>query len=192
MKRDKKTSSELIVDALRTGRELKLSEITKFMSEYTGREIKVQNVSSTMAKLSDSEKTELGHFISKQKTRQGYVYKMADEAMALSPEQMYDLVRKVGKNRFTLADALEQVPALKGHVKTRPAKKTRRTKKRTNGAVAASGNPAGDGPGTGENAKDKTNDASPAALQFSKVLEQFKNGAVDVNVNVNIRLIGFE
>ena len=137
MKRKKKTSSELIVDALRTGGKLRLSEITELMSQYSGTDIKIQNVSSTMAKLSDGEKTEIGHFISRQKTKQGYVYKLADEALALTAEQTYGLIRKVDKDRFTIKDAIEEVPTLKKYIRGYGAKKTiRRTANRKANAQA--------------------------------------------------------
>lgn len=190
MKRKKKTSSELIVDALRTGEKLKLSEITKLMSQYAGTDIKIQNVSSTMAKLSDSEKTEIGHFISRQKTKQGYVYKLADEVLALTPEQTYGLIRKVGKDRFTLKDALELAPALKKHVKGH-GKPRRASGKQT----------AGEPIGADETGK--------AGIEFSiggsrpgkngseedplaQVIAKLTDGNLNINVNVNIRLIGFE
>jgi hypothetical protein len=123
MKRKKKTSSELIVDALRTGGEVKAFRDHELMSQYAGTDIKIQNVSSTMAKLSDNEKTEIGYFISRQKTKQGYVYKLADEALALTAEQTYGLIRKVGKNRFTIKDAVEEVPSLKKYMRGHGDKK---------------------------------------------------------------------
>ena len=186
----KKTSSELIVDVLRTGRELKLAEITELMSQYAGKPIRIQNVSSTIAKLSDSTKTELGHFISRQKSKRGYLYKLADEALELTPEETYGLARKVGKNRFTLKEALDRVPALGKYVsendlkttpETRLRKKNRDTAgesvKKPSGPEATSGSVQGG--------------AEPfLGIQLANALEQLKDGTINVNVNVNIRLIG--
>ncbi len=192
MKRDKKTSSELIVDALRTGKRLKLSEITELMSQYSGTDIKIQNVSSTMAKLTDSEKTEIGHFISRNKTRQGYVYKLADEALALTPEQTYGLIRKVGKDRFTLKDAIENVPALKKHVKGHGTKKTRRSSNalsnpQASGAQEPSGKPTiAFSIGGAQPAQNQTENT------LAQALEELRNGVLNINVNLNIRFIGFD
>ncbi len=196
MKREKKTSSELIVDALRTGKELKLSEITELMSQYTGTDIKIQNVSSTMAKLSDSEKTEIGYFISRDKTKRGYVYKLANEAMELSPEQTYGLIRKVGKDRFKLNDALEKVPSLKKYVKGQVVKRTRRVKKNQDKKEIVSEpnqNPIENPPAISfsiESSQTEKNTlpSDPVAM----VLQLFKDGNLNVNLNINIRFIGFE
>ncbi len=190
MKRKKKTSSELIVDALRTGEKLKLSEITNLMSQYAGTDIKIQNVSSTMAKLSDSEKTEIGHFISRQKTKQGYVYKLADEALALTPEQTYGLIRKVGKDRFTLKDAIEVAPALKKHVKGHA--KTRRTSSRQNAAEAAGADKAGKSGVEFSIGESRPGKNASAGDPFSQVMTKLTDGSLDININVNIRLIGLE
>ncbi len=186
----KKTSSELIVDVLRTGRELKLAEITELMSQYAGKPIRIQNVSSTIAKLSDSTKTELGHFISRQKSKRGYLYKLADEALELTPEETYGLARKVGKNRFTLKEALERVPTLGKYVsendlKTTP--ETRLRKKKRDMVGEREKKPSGSEP-TGGSGQD---DAVPfVGVQLANALEQLKDGTINVNVNVNIRLIG--
>ncbi len=189
MKRKKKTSSELIVDALRTGEKLKLSEITKLMSQYAGTDIKIQNVSSTMAKLSDSEKTEIGHFINRHKTKQGYVYKLVDEALSLTPEQTYGLIRKVGKDRFTLKDALEASPALKKHVKghgqaRRPNGQQKPSKSNGMNATGNAGVELSIGKSdAGKNAEED---------QLAKVVAQLNDGNLNININVNIRFVGFE
>ena len=185
----KKTSSELIVDALRTGRELKLSEITELMSQYTGKPIRIQNVSSTIAKLSDSTKTELGHFISRQKSKRGYLYKLADEALELTPEETYGLARKVGKNRFTLKQALERVPALEKYVSQSELKKpeTKLRKKKRDTAGTTEKKPSGPEAASGVGQVDAE---ASVGLQLANALEQLKDGTINVNVNVNIRLIG--
>lgn len=185
----KKTSSELIVDALRTGRELKLAEIAELMSQYAGKPIRIQNVSSTIAKLSDSTKTELGHFISRQKSKRGYLYKLADEALELTPEETYGLARKVGKNRFTLNQALEQVPALEKYVDQNELKtpKTKLRKKNRDTAGTTGKTPAGPEADAGSG---QEGTEAFAGIQLANALEQLKDGTINVNVNVNIRLIG--
>lgn len=192
MKRKTKTSSELIIDALRTGEELKLSEITKLISQYTGKDIKIQNVSSTVAKLSDSEKTEIGHFINRNKTKQGYTYKLADEALELTPEQTYGLVRKVGKDRYTLKDAIEQIPSLNKYVQeANGAKKTGPEKSRKTGKQASNAKSAHT-PGIAFTIGDpQTGEDVATGEQLSQILAQLKSGSLNINLNVNIRFIGF-
>ncbi len=191
MKRKTKTSSELIIDALRTGDELKLSEITNLISQYTGKDIKIQNVSSTMAKLSDSEKTEIGYFINRHKTKQGYTYKLADEALELTPEQTYGLVRKVGKDRYTLKDAVEQVPSLNKYVQANGAKKTGPEKSRKTGKQAPNAKGVHT-PGIAFTIGDpQTGEDVATGEQLSQILAQLKSGSLNINLNVNIRFIGF-
>jgi len=191
MKRKTKTSSELIIDALRTGEELKLSEITELISQYTGKEIKIQNVSSTMAKLSDSEKTEIGYLINRHKTKQGYTYKLADEALELTPEQTYGLVRKVGKDRYTLKDAIEQVPSLNKYVQANGAKKTGPEKSRKTDKQAPNAKGVHT-PGIAFTIGDlQTGEDVATGEQLSQILAQLKSGSLNINLNVNIRFIGF-
>ncbi len=186
----KKTSSELIVDALRTGKELKLSEITELMSQYAGKPIRIQNVSSTIAKLSDSTKTELGHFISRQKSKRGYLYKLADEALELTPEETYGLVRKVGRNRFTLKEAIERVPSLKKYVseydlKTAPETRLRKKKRDTVSTREKKPSAPEATPSSGQDGAEAF-----VGIQLANALEQLKDATVNVNLNVTIRLIG--
>lgn len=117
MKRDKKTNSEIIIDTLLTGRSLRSPEITALASEYAGKDIKIQDVASILAKLSNSEKCDLGFLISKKKTDRGYVYSLVKEAFSLTPEQTYDLTRKTGKDRFTLDEAVKKNAGFKKYIK---------------------------------------------------------------------------
>ncbi|MBC2714079.1 MAG: hypothetical protein HF978_02110 [Desulfobacteraceae bacterium] len=116
MKR-KKTNSEMIIDTLRSGNALRSPDITERVSLAAGKEIKIQDVASILAKLSNSEKCDLGYLINKKKTDRGYVYSLVKEAFSLTPEQTYDLTRKTGKDRFTLEEAVKKLPSLKKHVK---------------------------------------------------------------------------
>lgn len=121
MKKEKKTRSEYILDALLTGKTLLLSDITRMVSEASGKEIKIQDTSSLMARLSNSRQFHTGHFINKNKTLQGYEYSLVPEILNLAPEELYGLTRKIGKDRFTLEMALEKIPELAQYVK-KPSK----------------------------------------------------------------------
>jgi len=113
----KKTNSELIIDTLTAGDALRSPDITAKVSELAGKEVKIQDVASILAKLSNSQKCDLGYLISKKKTERGFVYSLVKEASDLAPEQIYDLTRKTGKDRFTIQDAVKKAPGLKKYVK---------------------------------------------------------------------------
>ncbi|MFO8111526.1 MAG: hypothetical protein R6T92_03360, partial [Desulfosalsimonadaceae bacterium] len=90
----KKTNSEYIIDALRFGKDLRSPEITQKVSELSGKKMKIQDIASILAKLSNSEKCDLGFFIQKKKTSRGYTYNLVTEIFELEPTQIYDLTRK--------------------------------------------------------------------------------------------------
>ncbi|MGM0454113.1 MAG: hypothetical protein ACQERN_13205 [Thermodesulfobacteriota bacterium] len=69
-----------------------------------------------LAKLSNSEKGDIGFLIQRKKVHKGYIYNLVPEALSFSPEKLYDLTRKTGKNRYTLAQAMEEQPDLKKYV----------------------------------------------------------------------------
>ena len=105
MEREKKTNSEFIIDALYTGQELKNPKITRKVTKHShknnntedsGKNIKIQDIASILAKLSNSEKCDLGFFIQKKKTHKGYTYSLVPDAVNLPAEALYDLTRKTG------------------------------------------------------------------------------------------------
>lgn len=130
MKKENKTRSEYILDALMTGKTLLLSDINRMVSEASGKEIKIQDTSSLMARLSNSRQFHTGYFIKKNKTPKGYAYSLVPEILNLGHEQLYGLTRKIGKDRFSLEMALEKIPELGPYVKKsdRPAKPAARRK----------------------------------------------------------------
>ncbi len=120
MTNENKNRSELILDALLTGKTL-LTDITRMVSDASGKEIKIQEISSLMARLSNRRQFQTGHFLNRNKTPQGYEYSLVPEILNLAPEEIYGLTRKIGKDRFTLEMALEKIPELGQYVK-KPAK----------------------------------------------------------------------
>jgi hypothetical protein len=116
-----KTRSEHILDALLTGKTLLLTDITRMVSDASGKKIKIQEISSLMARLSNRWQFQTGHFINRNKTPQGYEYSLVPEILNMAPEEIYDLTRKIGKDRFTLEMALEKFPELGQYVK-KPAR----------------------------------------------------------------------
>lgn len=189
MKDKKKTNSEYIIDALRFNKDLRSPEITEKVSELSGRDMKIQDIASILAKLSNSDKCDLGFFIQKKKTQRGYTYNLVPEIFELQPEEIYDLTRKTGPNRFTLEDAIEKNPDLKKHVKAtrlkRPATRSASTRGRKPGVSATARQ--GKIPKTTSGTK-----LSESALQ-SIVAQLFKglsDQGLNINLNVNVRFEG--
>lgn len=177
MARDKKTNSEFIIDTLLTGQPQRSPDITRMVSEASGKEIKIQDVASIIAKLSNSDKCDLGYFVKKKKTDRGYEYSIVKEISNLAPEQIYDLTRKTGQGRFTLDEALKKVPTLKKYVKAgKPAAATRR-------------------PGRPPRSAGKTGsvvmaDAGLADLLSILVRELSAQGGLNVNVHLTVQFKG--
>ena len=126
MEKKNKTRSQYVLDALMTGKSLLSSDITRMVSDASGEETKIQAIDRLMIKLSNSWAFQIGHFINKNKTPQGYEYSLVPEMLNLTPEEIYDLTRQTGKNRFNLEMALEKIPELGKYVK-----KSKVTKEKT-------------------------------------------------------------
>ncbi|MCF8095754.1 MAG: hypothetical protein K9J79_10390 [Desulfobacteraceae bacterium] len=190
MEKEKKTNSEFIIDALRTGGELRSPEITQKVAEDSGKNIKIQDIASILAKLSNYEKCDLGFFIRKKKTNKGYTYSLVPEALDLPAEALYDLTRKTGKNRYTLEQIIADHPEVKRHVKAsrlknqaekepskrgrKPAAATRMSKTPTNAHTGAASN---------ENLQ----------TLVTKLLEEVsEQGGLNINVNLTVRFAGPE
>jgi len=111
------TRSELILDALLTGKPLPLSDIRRMVSKASGKEVRLGDISSLMAKLINPRQYKIAHFIKRNKTPQGYEYSMVPEILNLAPEELYGLTRKTRKGRFTLEMAVEKIPELAQYLK---------------------------------------------------------------------------
>ncbi len=84
MTKGNKTRSQLILDALFTGKTLLLSDINRMISEASRKEIRLQDFSSLMAKLTNSRQYKFAHFINRNKTPQGYEYSLVPEILNLA------------------------------------------------------------------------------------------------------------
>lgn len=178
MKNAKKTNSELIIDTLRNGRPLRSPEITSMVSEAAGKDIKIQDVASILAKLSNSNKCDLGYLIRKKKTDRGYEYSLVKEAYNLSPEETYDLTRKTGKDRFTLDEAMKKSPGLKKYVKSERKAETRKS---TRGPARQLPAPS---------TRQVTTDADLRGLVAGLIREVSEQGGFNINVNLTIQFKG--
>lgn len=178
MARDKKTNSEYIIDTMLSGQPQRSPDITRMVSEAAGKEIKIQDVASIIAKLSNSEKCDLGYFVKKKKTDRGYEYSLVKEILNLAPEEIYDLTRKTGQGRFTLDEALKRVPTLKKYIR-----------------AAAKAPAIGRGPGRPPRTAGKAGslvmaDANLANLLASLVRELSVQGGLNVNVHLTVQFKG--
>jgi len=175
----KKTNSEFIIDALMNGDAMRSPDITAKVAELSGKEVKIQDVASILAKLSNSEKCDLGYIISKTKGDRGFVYNLVKEASELEPEQIYDLTRKTGKDRFTIDDAVKKIPTLKKYVKSSKSKQTPKTVGRP---VGKSGLPASKGI--------EVSDAALKGVLAEFMKEIVFQGGLNVNVNLTVHFKG--
>ncbi|WP_207678709.1 hypothetical protein [Desulfonema magnum] len=121
-KQGKKSNAQLIIGVLLTGKDLKSREISEKIAETEGRTINVQDVASMLSKISDHNKCHLGYFIEREQKGNGFVYHMVQEALAFSEKKAYDLTLKTGKDRYTLAQALEEFPGLNQYVESPKAR----------------------------------------------------------------------
>ncbi|MBS3809515.1 MAG: hypothetical protein KGY38_05110 [Desulfobacterales bacterium] len=192
MEKNKKTNSEFIIDAMRSGQEMKSPEITKKVAEDSGKNMKIQDIASILAKLSNSEKCDLGFFIEKKKTHKGYTYNLVPEAFNLPVEALYDLTRKTGKNRYTLEQTLADYPELKKYVKTsrlknrtikQPSKRGRKPSASSASAVRVTGNSKA----TPEIQLPEQNLNSLVARLIEEISSQ---GGLNINVNLTVQFAG--
>ncbi len=170
-----KTKSELIIEALKNGYDLSLSEIVNHISESTGKAVKLTDISSVLSRLSKPEKADTGFFIQRRKKpKRPYRYKLVDEALEMTTEELIDLSHKTGKGRFTLEQAGEKYPSVKKYVKSNMVKKSKDTKLPEKTEAVQHEKPA---------------DNEQVAFEhqlIEKVRAMLAQG-ITVNVNVNIR-----
>ncbi|MCF8028949.1 MAG: hypothetical protein K9K81_11335 [Desulfobacteraceae bacterium] len=192
MDREKKTNSEFIIDALLTGRDLRSPEITQLVTEQSGKSIKIQDIASILAKLSNSEKCDLGFFIYKKRSAKGYTYHLVPEALTLPAEALYGLTRKTGKNRYTLEQTLADYPDLKKYVSSARLKNreikhnTKKRRKSMDKTISAIRLP-------NQTASTRQNEDSDQAIKMlvAQVLDEIsEQGGLNININLNVRFTG--
>lgn len=106
---------EMIVEVLRSGKEMELSEIAATVTRMSDEEVKFANIANHMSRL--FYKTEIGNFIIRKRPRDRYVYALAKGAQGLTPQLAYDLVCGIGKNEPALKKALRAKPSLKRYLR---------------------------------------------------------------------------
>ena len=190
----KKSNAQLIIGALMTGKSLGSRNISDMVSEIAGKEIKVQDVASMLSKISNTKKSDLGFFIKRVKEGNSFTYNMVDEILELSEEQAYDLTLKIGKDRYTLDEALEDFPGLCQYVpgaspKAKPQPKKSQTKKAV--VKKAPQKPAPKvAQATANPVSDALNVEALVAGIIQKVTEELGN--MDLRVKVSLNVEGVE
>lgn len=173
MKGSKKTISEYIIDALRTGKSLRAREISQMASDAAGKEIKIQDVASIIAKLSNADKCNLGYFIKRKKTNRGYAYALVKEMLELSSEQIYGLTRKTGKDSFTVHEAVKNFSGLKKYIKPTSLKLQAQKAKRGRSYKHISGQPISE---------------MSVGEFFSRVVQEISDhGGLSVNIQLSVK-----
>ncbi len=133
MIKEKPSNVQLIINTLMSGETLRSNEIAEKVSEAAGKEIKIQDVASMLSRITNEDVCDLGYFILKNRDGKSYVYKMADEFLALSEDKAYGLTRKTGDARYTLEEAVTEVPELAKYIAEAKKKSKSRRRKKTTG-----------------------------------------------------------
>lgn len=105
-------TARLVVAALLTGNAFKARDIAEAVSRASGRAVTAASASGILARISDPSRSDLAHFIRKQKAGGAWVYTLAPAALVLTPNQACDLTRRSGAGRYALGEALREHPGL--------------------------------------------------------------------------------
>ncbi|QTA88118.1 hypothetical protein [Desulfonema magnum] len=200
MKKQKKQKSnaQLIIGALLTGKHLRSRDISEMVLEKEGKKIKIQDVASMLSKISNTEKSDLGYFIKRVKKGNSFTYNMVKEVLKLSEEKAYELTLKIGKDRYTLEQALKEFPSLKKYVKpgARPKSKPQPKKAVVKNTVKKADPPkskpvkAAKSPAESVMTISKPQDIEKI---FAEIIRKVAGvGKADIQVDVAIRIEGSE
>lgn len=192
-KKEAKSNTQSIVGALLTGKSLRSRQIADMILEKEGKELKIQDVASMLAKISNTGKSDLGFFIQRVREGNSFTYKMAKEVLALSEEKAYHLTLRIGKDRYTLEQALEDIPGLAKYVDAsrikskpgtrRPAKKTEPVTKTK--SVTVKSDPALP---SSQGKQQQTIEQLITEIIKKKVAGNLKD--TDINITVSIKIEG--
>jgi len=131
------SNSQLVVAALMNGNNLSSKNISEIIETTYDRQIKFQDVASLLSKISNKKRSDLGFFVKRVRSGNSYTYQVVEEARGLSEQQAYELTLKLGKDRYTLDQAVRDFPGLQKYVdiklskpKVRPGPKKKVGKKK--------------------------------------------------------------
>lgn len=187
MIKEKPSNVQLIINTLMSGDTLRSNEIAEKVSEAAGKEIKIQDVASMLSRITNEDVCDLGYFILKNRDGKSYVYKMADEFLTLSEDKAYGLTRKTGDARYTLEEAVSEVPELAKYIAEAKKKSKSRRRKRTTPQRRTAGTTAK----TARKARETgelTYETSAAAQDGLQVLMDALSRIQDLNIHVTVTL----
>lgn len=105
-----------VISALAGGSPMSSTQIAEAVSRASGKTVSPSDIAGPLKKISDPDRSDLGHFVGRKWGDGAYVYRLVPEARALSEAQLYGLTRKRGAARYALTDALSDHPELGRYV----------------------------------------------------------------------------
>jgi hypothetical protein len=178
MEKEKLTRNEMVINHLMDGDPMTSQGIADKVSG-NGASMDVREVSTIMNKLN---KSDLGHFIKKNRKGRAFEYQIVDEAAKnLTSEEAYGLSLKIGKDRYPLEQALEDHPDLSKHVKKAKKKASGKTKEKKAPAKAKKTESASE-----ETVQIESGMDAAAVEDILKGLLKTMAGDKELNVNVDV------
>jgi hypothetical protein len=203
MKKGNKTITQMIIDALMTGKTLKSGDIAEMITE---KKVSVKDISSTLSKIRDKKRYPLGHFIErKQDEGRTFVYRMVSEALKLSSNQAYGLTLKTGELKYTLEQALQDFPELRKYADSKtsesekkpaakpvkaaqPKKKAEKKKKDGKKAAPAPVKKTAPVPVKKDKPASVSKPADDTAKMLADVIQKIADGDLNINLNLSVKL----
>lgn len=185
--KEKPSNVQLIINTLMTGDTLRSKEIAEKVSEAAGKEIKIQDVASMLSRITNERVCDLGYFIIKTREGKSYLYRMADEFLNLSEDQAYGLTRKTGDAKYTLEEAVNEVPELAKYIAEAQARSKSRRRKKS----SKSGRSAKSVPKKTKKTKETQPEASEtpaAAREITRDGLQYLMDAIDKFQDLNVHI----
>lgn len=158
------TTTQWVIQILHENKGLKSREIAIMISHRTGVEVSPSQVSSTLSRLSDPDKCNLGHFIHRTREGNAMIYRLVEEAKEMPLEMFWGLAIKTGENAVDLDTVMEKFPHLQKYL--------RRPLKRAENALKI---------------EKRTPKATDRLVEFGRVAPEIDSGSADRKVNVSFR-----
>lgn len=109
-----------VLAQLKSGTSLSAKQIARALSTPSVGEIAPRNVSAVLSRISDPHRCALGWFIDKSRSGNAWTYALVEAARTIPENKLYGLSVRVGKDRYSLKQALSEYPCLRKHVATPP------------------------------------------------------------------------
>ncbi len=188
-----KTITQLVIDALMTGKTLKTADI----AEMIERKASNKDISSLLSKISNKDKCALGNFIERKQVKGVFVYNMVEEALKLSQDQIYGLSLKTG---YSIDQALADYPKLQKYV-SGVGKKAAKKPGKPKIAAKPAKKPVAKKAETKKPAAEKVEvvmpvkgapvpvlSASDAEKMLAGVIKKIADGDLNINLNLSVKL----